>query len=156
VDLDAMIADYAQAAVDTARAMNVALDYSEQSLEQVEQVLARLHDELRDMRIAQAASAAVSTEAAPAAPSDNQISEMCRLWGSYFGEVVRRRWGGEWSVETYPGGNFATLALTVTAGKLFPSMKVYRRLTEGDGDNLWRFYQTVRARLAAAPGGAVQ
>jgi hypothetical protein len=23
------------------------------------------------------------------------------MWGSYFGEVVRRRFGGDWSIETY-------------------------------------------------------
>lgn len=156
--LDAMIQEHAQAAVETARAMNVALDYSEQSLEQVEQILARLHQELRDWKIARAATTAVASGPvdAPTGPSDNQMSDMCRLWGSYFGEVVRRRWGGEWNVETYPGGSFATLTLTVSAGKLFPSMKVYRRLTEGDADNLWTFYQTVRRRLAAAPGAAVR
>lgn len=148
--IETMMQDYAEAAVEAARAMNIALDYSEQSLRQVEQVLARLAEELHDWKIARSASAAV------AGPSDDQMSDMCRLWGSYFGEVVRRRWGGEWSIETYPGSSFATLALTVSAGKLFPSMKVFRRLTEGEGDNLWRFYQTVRERLEATPGAAVQ
>ena len=90
------------------------------------------------------------------APPNDQMEMMCKMWGGYFGEVVRRRWGGEWTIETYPGGNFATLTLTLPAGKIFPSIKVYRRLTEGEPDNVWKFYQTMRPKLAAAPGAAVQ
>lgn len=154
--IDEMTRDFAEAAVEMARAMDVELDYSEQSLERVEQILARLHDEARDWRIAESANRAVSDQASGAGPNDAQMSDMCKLWGSYLGEVVRRHWGGDWSIETYPGAAFATLTLSVTAGKLFPSMKVYRRLTEGEGDNVWNFYQTVKARLSKNAGGTVQ
>ena len=154
----AMTRDFAEAAVEMARGMQIELDYSEQSLERVEHILAQLHTEARDWRIAASANRAIASDAQPAAagPSASQMEDMCKLWGSYFGEVVRLRWGGEWSIETYPGASFATLTLSVTAGKLFPSMKVYRRLTEGEGDNLWKFYQTVRTRLAKDAGGSVQ
>src|SRR5260370_18559186 len=74
---------------------------------------------------------------------------MCKMWGSYLGEVVRRRFGGEWSVETYPGKQFATLTLSVGANKLFPTMKIHRRLTQGEDDSVWSFYkmdQTLSSR----------
>lgn len=154
--IDEMTRDFAQAAVEMARAMDVHLDYSEQSLERVEQILSRLHDEARDWRIAESANRAISETSTSGGPSASQMDEMCKLWGSYLGEVVRRRWGGEWSIETYPGAAFATLALTVTAGTLYPSMKVFRRLTQGDGENVWNFYQTVRARLSKGASGTVQ
>jgi hypothetical protein len=156
--VDAMTRDFAAAAVEMGRAMQIELDYSEQSLERVEQILAQLHDEARDWRIADSANRALASDSNPAAsgPNASQMEQMCKLWGSYFGEVVRRHWGGEWSIETYPGAGFATLTLSVTAGKLFPSLKVYRRLTEGEGDNLWNFYQTVRARLSKDAAGSVQ
>jgi hypothetical protein len=154
--IDEMARDFAQAAVEMARAMKVELDYSEQSLEHVEEILSQLHTEASDWRIAESANRAVSETPAAGGPSASQMDDMCKLWGSYFGEVVRRRWGGEWSIETYPGAAFATLTLSVTAGKLFPSMKVYRRLTEGEGENVWNFYQTVKARLAKQSSGTVQ
>ena len=156
--VDAMTRDFADAAVEMARAMQIELDYSEQSLERVEQILAQLYAEARDWRIAASANRAITsdTPANTGGPSSSQMEDMCKLWGSYFGEVVRRHWGGEWSIETYPGAGFATLTLSVTAGKLFPSMKVYRRLTEGEGDNLWKFYQSVRARLAKDASSSVQ
>jgi hypothetical protein len=84
-------------------------------------------------------------------PSDDDVSEICKVWGSYLGEVVRRRFGGDWSIETYPGKQFATLTLTVNGNKLFPSMKIHRRLTEGDGDNIWNFYKMVKTKLENPP-----
>jgi hypothetical protein len=144
--IDDMVRDFAQGAVDIARQFEITLDYSEDSLQQVESILGQLHNDLRH---------GPPGNPSPAPPAD-QMEMMCKLWGGYFGEVVRRRWGGEWTIETYPGGNFATLTLTLPAGKIFPSIKVYRRLTEGEGDNVWKFYQSMRSKLAAAPGAAVQ
>ena len=144
-----MAQDFAQGAIDIARQFQVELDYSEASLESVESILARLHDELRGGPPGVSSPDAVS-------PPAEQMEMMCKLWGGYFGEVVRRRWGGEWSVETYPGALFATLTLTIGSSKLFPSIKVYRRLTEGEADNIWNFYQAVREKLEALPGSAVQ
>jgi hypothetical protein len=82
-------------------------------------------------------------------PSDDDVSEICKVWGSYLGEVVRRRFGGQWSIETYPGKQFATLTLNLNGNKLFPSIKVHRRLTEGESDNVWNFYQMVKKRLGS-------
>jgi len=144
--IDDMVRDFAQGAVDIARQFEITLDYSENSLQQVESILGQLHNDLHHAPPANR----------PAPPPTDQMEMMCKLWGGYFGEVVRRRWGGEWTIETYPGGNFATLTLTLPAGKIFPSIKVYRRLTEGEGDNVWKFYQSMRPKLAAAPGAALQ
>ena len=143
-----MIADFAAAAVNMARELEITLDYSEASLERLETLLDGLfrdihHPAVRDLE-------------QPPAPSGEQMDDLCRLWGSYFGEVVRRRWGGEWALEQYPGKPFATLVLNIAGTKLFPSLKIFRRLTEGDGDNVWSFYEQVRAKLAAAPGARVQ
>ena len=134
-----MAAVYAEKAVVLAREFKARLDYSENSLMEVETILAQLSREL------------------PAAqPASEDLTEICKMWGSYFGEVVRRRFGGEWSIETYPGKQFATLTLNVGGGKLFPSMKIHRRLTEGEADNVWSFYKMIKTRLESTPGGMVQ
>ena len=54
-----------------------------------------------------------------------------RLWGSYLGEVLRRRYAGAWEMTQYPGGVAAVPAVDVRGSRLFPLMKVYRRLTDG-------------------------
>ena len=81
---------------------------------------------------------------------------MSRVWGGYLGEVVRRRFGGEWTIEKYPAGDFLIVTLNVNGARLFPAMKVYKRLTEGADENLLVFYKNVRARLEALPSGKVQ
>jgi hypothetical protein len=136
--VSAMAGAYAEQAVAIAREFNASLDFSENSLMELEAIVAQLALDLPN-----------------GAPAD-ELTEMCKMWGSYFGEVVRRRFGGDWSIDTYPGKQFATLTLTISGNKLFPSMKVHRRLTEGEGDNLWNFYKMVKARLEALPGSKLQ
>ena len=70
-----------------------------------------------------------------------------RLWGSYLGEVLRRRYAGVWEMSQYPDGVVAVPAIEVRASRLFPLMKVYRRLTVGDEEDLSAFYAMVTERL---------
>jgi hypothetical protein len=137
--LTAMVHSYAEQAVKTGRNANAHLDYSENSIMEVETILAEL---ARQMASGQAMS--------------EDVGETCKMWGSYVGEVVRRRFGGEWSIESYPGKQFATLTLSVGSTKLFPTMKIHRRLTQGEDDSVWAFYRMVKARLEAAPGTRIQ
>ena len=133
-----MASAYAEKAVQKAREFNVHLDYGEDSLLEVETILSQLRENL------------------PGAGEADDLAEICKTWGCYFGEVVRRRFGGEWSIETYPGKQFATLTLSVGANKLFPTMKVHRRLTHGADDNVWLFYETVKIKLEVIPGVRIQ
>jgi len=135
----AMAGAYAEKAVQKAREFNTRLDYTENSLMEVEVILSQL------------ARSSTATQT-----SADDVGEMCKMWGSYLGEVVRRRFGGEWSVETYPGKHFATLTLSVGSNKLFPTMKVHRRLTQGAEDNVWSFYKMVKVKLEAIPGVNIQ
>ena len=59
-----------------------------------------------------------------------------RLWGSYLGEVLRRRYAGSWEMTQYPGGAVAVPAVEVRGSRLFPLLKVYRRLTVGEEEDL--------------------
>jgi hypothetical protein len=135
----AMVNSYAEQAVKEGRNSNALLDYSENSVMELETILTQL------------ARRMASGESSP-----EDVGETCKMWGSYLGEVVRRRFGGEWSIETYPGKQFATLTLSVGATKLFPTMKIHRRLTQGEDDSVWAFYRMVKSRLEAIPGSKIQ
>jgi hypothetical protein len=145
VDLGEMMLAYAEQAVAAAREYQIQLDYSEESLKQAENILERL-------QIPEDARGAATS----AAPADADTQDLCKVWGGYLGEVVRRRWGGEWVLETYPGGNFLTVALSTPGGTVFPSMKIYRRLSQGAAENVWSFYCMMRDRFRAQPRGKVQ
>ena len=71
----------------------------------------------------------------------------CYEWGSYLGEVLRRRYAGAWEMTQYPGGVMAVPAIEVRGSRLFPLMKVYRRLTVGEEEDLSSFYAMVTDRL---------
>jgi hypothetical protein len=121
--LSDMMAAYAEEAVRAAWADHRRrLDLSESSVEVLEQIL------------------------------DGQSAEdlefQTRLWGSYFGEVIRGRYAGEWELAPYPGGGVAVVpTLVVRGARLYPLIKVYRRLTLGRGENLPVFYTMVSNRL---------
>ena len=132
-----MMQDLAEQAVRLGREFKIILDYSEGSLEEVERLLGRFHDEI-------------------SGSGAGKLDEMSKIWGGYLGEVVRRRFGGEWSIEKYPAGDFLIVTLNVKGARLFPSMKVHKRLTEGSRENIWSFYQAVRPKLEAQPGAKVQ
>lgn len=80
-----------------------------------------------------------------------------RLWGSYFGEVLRRRWNGVWLLAPYPGtreqaseAGSVIPTLEIAGSRLWPTIKVYRRLSLGAAESLSSFYSLVEQRFAAS------
>lgn len=124
-DLSAMMESYARAAIERARIdYKLKLDFTAASVEMLDDAVTRAAD----------------------APELNLDFEV-RLWGSYLGELLRRRYEGVWEMTQYPGGLAAVPAVEVRGSKLFPLMKIFRRLTDGNEDDLSTFYQMVTERL---------
>jgi hypothetical protein len=124
-DLDGMMAAYAAAAVKEAgEQFRQRLDYDSQSMVAFEAVLAELAEK-------------------PELDYDFEV----KLWGSYLGEVLRRRYAGTWEMTQYPGGVAAVPAVEVRGSRLFPLMKVYRRITMGDAESIAAFFDMVTERL---------
>lgn len=124
-DLGAMMEGYAQAAVECARQeFKQKLDFTAESIDTLDEIL---------VLVGESPELDVDFEA--------------RLWGSYLGEVLRLRYAGSWEMTQYPGGVVAVPAVDVRGSRLFPLMKVYRRLTVGEEDDLRAFYAMVTERL---------
>jgi hypothetical protein len=81
----------------------------------------------------------------PLNPADGEW--MTLLWGSYFGELLRHIHGGEWTMTLYPGSDFAVPTLEIDGSRLYPLMKVHRRLSMGATESLPAFYSMLTARL---------
>jgi hypothetical protein len=80
--------------------------------------------------------------------STEDLEFQTRLWGSYFGEVIRGRFAGEWELGPHPSGGVSAIpTLVIRGARLYPLMKVYRRLTMGAEENLSSFYKMVSNRL---------
>ena len=124
-DLGAMMEGYARAAADLGkRAFGQKLDFTSDSIEGLDEILVLVGE-------------------SPELDLDFEV----RLWGSYLGEVLRRRYAGSWEMTQYPGGVAAVPAVDVRGSRLFPLMKVYRRLTVGEEEDLRAFYAMVTERL---------
>jgi hypothetical protein len=120
-----MMESYALAAAGRAdREFQQKLDFSSESIDGLDEILVKVGE-------------------SPELDLDFEV----RLWGSYMGEVVRRRYAGSWEMTQYPGGTVAVPAVEVRGSRLFPLMKVYRRLTSGDEEDLSSFYAMVTERL---------
>ena len=124
-DLGAMMEGYARAAAAVARTdFQQKLDFTSESIDGLDEILVRVGE-------------------SPELDLDFEV----RLWGSYLGEVLRRRYAGSWEMTQYPGGNLAVPAIDLRGSRLFPLMKVYRRLTVGEEEDLRAFYAMVTERL---------
>jgi len=116
---------YAQAAVEVAKnEYRQKLDYSEDSINALDEIVVLLSE----------------------SPDIDPDFES-RLWGSYLGEVLRNRYSGSWEMTQYPGDQLAVPAVDVRGSRLFPLMKVHRRLTIGEEEDLVSFYNMVTKRL---------
>ena len=124
-DLGSMMEGYARAAAELGRDQFAQkLDFSSESIDGLDEVLVRVGE-------------------SPELDLDFEV----RLWGSYLGEVLRRRYAGVWEMTQYPGGMTAVPAIDVRGSRVFPLMKVFRRLTEGEEEDLRTFYAMVTERL---------
>jgi hypothetical protein len=103
---DVMIG-YAQDAVEHARKHHaIELDYSEESIETLEGLIAKM-----------------SAQDLPAEKQDLYA----KMWGGYFGEIIRRQHGGTWS-QRQTGGEYL---LTAKGTQIAPVRKVHEGLAKG-------------------------
>jgi hypothetical protein len=124
-DLGAMMEGYAHAAIEVARSeFRQTLDFTEDSINALDEILVLLGES-----------------------PEIDLDYESRLWGSYLGEVLRQRYAGTWEMTQYPGAEHAAPAVDVRGSRLFPLMKVYRRLTIGEEEDLPSFYSMVTERL---------
>lgn len=115
---------YALDAVDYARdGFRTRLDWSDDSIRQVEAVLTRLHNDM------------------PAAkPSEEQIMGMAKMFGSYIGEVFRKNHGATWGWVSLQSERFPGLRVATRDVLFWPWGRVYKRIMNGPEDNVWHYY----------------
>lgn len=134
-DLGTMMEGYACAAVEVAKKeFDLDLDYSAESADALDEILVLIGEN-----------------------PDADLEFETRLWGSYLGEVLRRRYAGSWEMTDYPGdlperaekanGPVSVPTIEVRGSRLFPLIKVYRRLTLGSEDDLPGFMAMITSRL---------
>jgi hypothetical protein len=124
-DFGAMMEGYAQAAAELGRRdYRCELDFSADSIDALDEILVLVGE-------------------SPECDLDFEVW----LWGSYLGEVLRRRYAGNWLMAKYPGDNLDTPSIDVRGFRIFPLRKVHCRLTVGEEMDLRAYYVMVIERL---------
>jgi hypothetical protein len=120
-----------QAAIKVAKLkFSESLDLSAESLEGVERIMNQLHKQAKE------------------APADQrlteaQVTELSNMWGMYVGEVIRRYYGGQWSiVDGAPD-------LALGGKNASPLAKVRKRIVDGPMENLKYYFQSIMKQLSS-------
>jgi hypothetical protein len=114
-----------QQAIKTAKlTFDEPLDFTSESLEGVERIMTKLQKQEPKL-------------------TEEQITELSKLWGVYVGEVIRRYYGGQWAmVDGLPdvalGGKHAA-----------PVAKVRKRLVGGATENLKYYFTSIMKVLSS-------
>lgn len=115
----------ADEAVQFAGTRGVTLDYTPDSVKQVEGILSDLHVE-RTKRLL----------------SDSAVNQRAVQFGAYIGEVLRRTYGGSWSIDHSVGGP-KSFPIHWKDHDSFPVGWCGKRIVNGDEDNVWFKFQVV-------------
>ena len=111
--------------------MGISLDYSEESLKTLDEILEKYHQGLpKGIK-----------KLFFRGPSEEDIVHMSKVWGGYLGEVIRKNNGGEWGMsESFPNA----ISLTINDTEIFPPAKVNKRITNGKEDGIYFYYQAIK------------
>lgn len=111
----------------------VTLDYSPASIEQVELILGKLHDEYQSR-----------------GTTEGQRG-LALAFGVYIGEVIRKQAGeGQWE-QDHPVAGEGSMPLHWKGHASFPVAWCLKRLANGEEDNVWHKYQMIVGKELGMP-----
>lgn len=118
---------YADKAVEFAKdRLGITLDWSDESVGLVENILSRLHQDLEK-----------------ANPTESDINQYAKTFGSYVGEVFRKNHGARWGVITLQGRRIFGLQTPDSEMRLWPWLLAQNRIMNGPEDNVNYSYKMV-------------
>ena len=124
-DLNAGMQSLAERAVKYAADQGVKLDYSAESVQRVELLLASLHQARVHGKL-----------------SDDEVSRHAARFGAYIGEVLRCAYGGHWTQDHDVAGP-NSFPFHWKSAKSFPVGWCGKRILNGEEDNVWHKFQIV-------------
>lgn len=130
--VDDMMKAYSEDALELANQMGTDLNFSEESLRNLDEILEQYHQ-----GIPKGLKKIFSK-----GPSEEQIAQMSKIWGGYLGEVIKKHLGGEWGLSKQ--FNDAIALLFDDNSEIYPPAKVSKRILNGREDNVCHFYQAIK------------
>lgn len=136
-DVGDMMSAYAADAVQYAAKFKRTLDYSEESIAELEKLCVLLYTAIPKTFI---------KKLFRKVPSEETILHMSKMLGGYMGEVIIRKYGGQWAIENFRHeGN--TILLNAGGLKIFPVGTLYKRLKNGPEESILQVYGHIADEL---------
>ena len=104
------------------------LDYTENSIDRFDDLLQQAYEQY-------------SSQVGGKNISEAAIQKTARVWGSYLGELMRKKWGGEWVII----GTDAKL--TINGRNYVPLQQVYRRITMGQQYDMEKYFANIASKM---------
>ncbi len=99
---------------------NTTLDFSPESVEQVEVILGKIHERHKNSSL-----------------TDSDLVKESMKWGSYIGEIIGKIHACHWAMNSTVGGEGSFPVVYEDKGESFPVRWCYKRIKNGDEDNVW-------------------
>jgi len=115
---------------DAAQNNGVKLDYSIDSIKEVDQILGKLHDQYAKN------------------PSSISVNGLAAAYGAYIGEVIRKSEpGARWLRDDETGEKSYLIVWGPGQGHSYPMGWCYRRIVDGEEDSVWIKYRAIKQGL---------
>jgi hypothetical protein len=126
-DIDSYMAKLSEQAVSAAKhAYALKLNFELNSIEQVEQILAKLNAQHKENSF-----------------NDERLDSEALLWGAYVGETIKRVKSAQWRKDSHDIGENAFPLVYNGSTESFPCVWCYKRITNGPEENIWDKTQTL-------------
>ncbi len=141
--ISSMVSLYCQKAANHARYYNKTLDYSEESIKIIEQILDQHYHELYCNTFKRIFKKIIGKDL-----TESKINSIAVMLGTYVGEVMRKSIGDSctWHIEDVFGDG-DSLHIKVGNARAFPIGKVYKRIMNGSEDSICSFYAEVKQKM---------
>ena len=132
-NIDQYMVSLSAQAVERARSSyGITLDYTPDSVKQVETLLATKYELQKTHPM-----------------TEQEIADTTHLWGAYIGEVIKRVHPAHWVRDSAIAGKDALpIVYEDKSGESYPCAWVYHRLKNGEEDNVW-----IKFHFLTQPGG---
>jgi hypothetical protein len=129
--VDEMMLEWArEATAEAFQQFKIRLDWKEESIETLEQILGALHRVI---------TGGYQTPGMPERPSKEDIWLWSTRYGAYLGKLITQYVGGKWEAKPHATVGFGYI-IPLGGVNFFPIVKVNDRLMKGEGESVLEYY----------------
>ena len=139
--LEELVEQYLKAAQDAAwQWRSVQFNYSPDTINVLEEMLEELHQEWNSKTLKKKIGLGLN---------ESDVAQWANLWGMYLGETLRREFDGKW-IDKHKEAPSLVAVEFPDSSVIFPTARVFRRIMDGEVENVATYYYEISSSLIEA------